>query len=279
MDLAQVNRHLALPSTLASGWSHNVLLDKVLIDMVIVVINVQIQSLLRSEVDVGAGDLAVIVVDVDVALDGLVWQEDVLLKLRVHGGCTLVQAAACLDLADFLLFLTGLECDGWLADDQHLLVLHLIVGQRRAQRRLDGVLDLGLGLLAALLVFVVERRRNAHGKDELEADLRASGVDEAAWHSKDSLLVFKELPVAMNLLMTFDLTVPILFHPVTNPLDFLLAFDFKFNVRSLDGLGYFDEDLSVDGIAGFVEGELSLKLHLASFKDATCVREVKHFKE
>ncbi len=129
MDLAKVDLHLALPSTLASGWSRHVLLDEVLIDVVIVVINVQIQSLLRSEVDVGAGDLAVVVVDVDVALYGLVWQEDILLKLRVHGGCTLVHAAACLDLTDFLLFLTDFELDGWLPDDQHLLVLHLIMGQ------------------------------------------------------------------------------------------------------------------------------------------------------
>lgn len=89
-----------------------------------------------------------------------------------------------------------------------------------------------------------------------------------------------DLPVALNfLVMVVCTTFTIRCRPVTNPLAFLIAFEFKFNVRSLDGLGYFDEDLSVDGIAGFVKGELGLELHLASFKDATCVREIIHYKE
>ena len=50
-----------------------------------------------------------------------------------------------------------LEDNGGLSNDKHLLVLHVVVRHRGAQRGLDRVLDLGLGLLTAVLVLEIER--------------------------------------------------------------------------------------------------------------------------
>ena len=110
--------------------------------------------LLNGEFNFLTVDCAVLIVNMDKTTNHLIRQENVLLELRPHLGGSLVHAAARRNLTSLSLLLSCLELYGWFSNDQLLLVLHLVVIIERMHFGLDRVLDLGLRLLANVLVLI-----------------------------------------------------------------------------------------------------------------------------
>lgn len=148
LDLRHVETHGRLPLTLASVRPLHSLVDKLFAVGMAVETGPDSQDLLDKEADAVCVQLAIRVVNLDVALSDFIRQENILGEHRAHRAMTLVNAAPCLDVACFRLSITNDHVNWLLTDDQNLLEFHLIVLVMGLQNGLDIVLDLGLWLLS-----------------------------------------------------------------------------------------------------------------------------------
>ena len=108
------------------------------------------EDLLDGELDLLDLDLAVAVVDFQVALGVLIRREHVLVERGLELGRALGAAAPRLDLRSFVQLDVLLQAGGLLANDEHCLVPHVLTLAN--EHRLAEVLDLGLGRLAVVLI-------------------------------------------------------------------------------------------------------------------------------
>ena len=93
----------------------------------IIMISVYGKSLLHKERNSVSGDVAELVIDLDLTFSKLIWQENVLIEYTRHGRGTLANAAPSLDLTSFRLSFADDKVDGLLTDSKNLLVLHVIM--------------------------------------------------------------------------------------------------------------------------------------------------------
>lgn len=162
-----------------------------------------------------------------------------------------------------------------------MFVLHVLLQQRTsAELGLNDILDLGLWLLANVLVLEVKRRWDAKRELELEGDFRSARVQDAAWDCEDVVFEMQELLIVVDFLFTLmnsncSIFVALLFLPKAFEFGFFIALDLDLDMRRLQRLVELDENLAIDNVARFVEWKLCLELHLAPFEIATRVREVK----
>ena len=98
-----------------------------------------------------------LIVNSHLSLSDFIRHKDVLIEDTGHGGGALVDAAPCLDVACLRLSFTNNEVDGFLTDDKHLLILHLVVVVVCVKDSLNVVLHLGLGLLTRVFMLEVKR--------------------------------------------------------------------------------------------------------------------------
>ena len=129
----------------------------------IIMISVYGKSLLHKERNSVSGDVAELVIDLDLTFSKLVWQENILIEYTRHGRGTLANAAPSLDLTSFRLSLTDDKIDGLLSDGKNLLILHIITTVGTMELHLNVVLDLGLRFLTSMLVLESQRRWNIAG--------------------------------------------------------------------------------------------------------------------
>ena len=120
-----------------------------------VVANLNTQNLFNVEAYPISIQLTVLIVNFHLSLSDFIWHEYVLIEDTGHGGGALVDAAPSLDVAGLRLSFTHNEVDGFLTDDQHLLVLHLVGVVMGVEDSLDVVLYLGLRLFTGVLMFEV----------------------------------------------------------------------------------------------------------------------------
>ena len=85
------------------------------------------EHLLNVEGNSMCVELAVLIVNLDVALCNLVGQEDILSENRAHGARALIDAAPGLDVARLGLSLSNNHIDWLLTDDHDLLEFHFIM--------------------------------------------------------------------------------------------------------------------------------------------------------
>ena len=116
-DVIEVELHVGEPFALARVRTLDGLVHEALSVSMRMVTCFDSQPLLNVEADTVSSDLAVGVVDVDLASADLGRHELILLEHAPHRGSALVTAAPGLDLARLLLLLTDLEGDGLLTDD------------------------------------------------------------------------------------------------------------------------------------------------------------------
>ena len=177
-DVVEIEFHVGEPLALASSRALDSLVHKTFRVSVRVMTSFNSQSLLDVEANSVRSDLAVGVVNMDFTSAHLSRHELVLFKHAPHRRGALIAAAPGLDLASLLLFLTHLESNGLLTDDENLLVLHHIVLVVK-DLGLDVVLDLGLRLFARVLVLESKRRGDAVGQGNLEVDLVDTRIDHS----------------------------------------------------------------------------------------------------
>ena len=160
---------------------------------VTVMADLDTQNLFYVEAHPMSIEPTVLIVDLHLSLGDLVRHEHVLIEDAGHGGGALINAAPCLDVASLGLSIAHNEVDGFLADDQHLLVLHGVVLVVGVQHSLDVVLHLGLGLLTRVLMFEVKRGGDVLGQLSLELNRVDAWVEHATLNIEDSVLVLEEL--------------------------------------------------------------------------------------
>jgi len=204
LDLVQLEVQVRGPIRDASVGAFNCLVDKAMAVDVRVVSDTLGQDLLHIERNAMCVQLAPFVVHADLTFGDFVGQEHVLVKDGGHGGLSLVNAAPGLDVASLGLGFTDDHVDGLLTDDEHLLVLHVVMLVVAVEGGLDVVLDLGLRLLTRVLVLKVERRRDALGQSSLELNLVNTRLQHATLDVKDTVLVLKELFGMLHFLVSLD---------------------------------------------------------------------------
>mmetsp|Transcript_5387 Transcript_5387/g.7210 ORF Transcript_5387/g.7210 Transcript_5387/m.7210 type:complete len:307 (+) Transcript_5387:324-1244(+) len=273
-DLSKVELHIGGPVTLVSGRALDGAVDETGRVRVTVVASVHGESLLDVEADAVCSDLAVLVVHVNLAAGELSWDELVLLEDTPHSGSALIAAAPSLDVAGLGLLLANLERNGLLADDEHLLVLHDIVAVV-LKLGLNVILDLGLRLLARVLVLEVERRGDVVGQVELEVDLVEARLEHAINNGEHLVLLVKELLRVLAFLgLVHDsslIAVMLRLRVVANEGALLATLELDLDVSGGDRGVDLEVDLAGDGVAGLVEGALSLQLDVASLELAPVV--------
>lgn len=209
-------------------------------------------------------------------------QELVLLELAPHGGRTLVTAAPGLDLGSFLLLLASLERNGLFTDDENLLVLHQIF-MAAHDLRFHEILDLSLRLLSRVLVLESKRRGETVGKSDVEIDLVDAGVDNTTWEVIDSSARVEEGLGVLQLLLFVDdtrlITVMLGLGVVAGEAALLASLEVELDMAGMNLMVDLHVDLTSDGVAGLIEGELSLELDFAVLEVAPLVGEEKHLKK
>ena len=119
--------------------------------------NLNTQNLFDVEANPMSIQSTVLIVNLNLSFCDFIRHENVLIEDTGHGGGALVDAAPCLDVACLRLSFTNNEVDGFLTDDKHLLILHLVVVVVCVKDSLNVVLHLGLGLLTRVFMLEVKR--------------------------------------------------------------------------------------------------------------------------
>ena len=205
-------------------------------------------------------ELAVLIVDLDVALCNLGGQEDILGENRAHCARALIDAAPGLDVARLGLSLSNYHIDWLLTDDHDLLEFHFIMLIIRLQGRLNVVLDLGLGLLSTFLMLELQGGRNIMWELRLEVNLVDTWLEHAALDIKHAVFVLEELFLVLELIGVVHGLVTVLGRVVANETALLSTLDLKLNMRSLNCLHDLNVDHADDSVSWLVEGILGLNL-------------------
>ena len=104
-----------------------------------------------------------------------------------------------------------------------------------------------------------------------------TGLQDTPLDIKDTVLVLQELLGMLELLLTMDSSIAILFGVVTNEGALLTALELKLDVRRMGWLHDLQVDNARHGVSWLVEGILGLQLDLAFRELAPFIREEKHF--
>ena len=157
LNLAQVEGHGLFPVASAGIRALGLLFNELVGVGMAMVTAADSAPLLDVEANAVSVELTVLVVDSNESVGDFLRRELVFREDAGHGGRALVNAAPGLDVAGLRLGVLSLKVNRLLANHQHLLVLHFVTFMGSVQLCLDVVLDLGLGLLARVLVLEVKR--------------------------------------------------------------------------------------------------------------------------
>lgn len=141
---------------------------------------------------------------------------------------------------------------------------------------LDIVLHFGLGLLSRMLVLEVKGGGKLVWQLRREVNLIDSRLQDTPLDIKYTVLVLQELLGMLELLLTMDSPIAILFSVVTNERALFTALELKLDVRRIGWLHDLHVDDARHGVSWLVEGILGLQLDLAFRELAPFIREEKH---
>ena len=117
LDFPQIERHGSLPFGLASIRPSHSLVDQPFAVGMAMVTSANCQDLLNIEADAVCGQLALLVVHLDVAISDFVRQENILFEHGTHCALALVNAAPCFDIACFSLSIANNHVNWLFTDD------------------------------------------------------------------------------------------------------------------------------------------------------------------
>ena len=161
-------------------------------------------TLLNKELNLSHGECALRVINMNHGFGDLVRSVNILFVIGPHFWNTLINTTPSRDLAFFHLRFVHFEFDWGLSNDEHLLVLHVLLMVCAVDCSFDVILDLGLWALTNMCIFKVDWAGHTHRKLELERNSVGARSEEPTRDLENGLLVVSELVVALDTLRSLN---------------------------------------------------------------------------
>ena len=234
------------------------------------------EDLLDIEADLVSIKLAMLVVNLDVALSNLIGQENILIENRAHGTRTLIDAAPGFDIAGLRLGLTNYHIDWLLTNDHDLLKFHFVVFVIGLESGFYIVLDLGLWLFSRVLMLELEGGRYVVRQLRLEVNLVDTWLQIAVHDIEHAVFILQEFLLMLELISMVYCSISVLSRVVADETALLSTLDLKLDVRSIHCLHDLDVYHAYHGVSWLIERVLCLNLDSTFWEMATFVLKEEH---